>query len=132
MLILTRKIGEMIRIGDNITVRILDIRGASVSIGITAPNDICIFREELCSKDTFQKNDISQETSEFSVKEMRNRLSMTQEEFARALHLTTSTINRWENGHAKPSKLARAAIIGLAGDHGVFVKPFHRSTMEEE
>ena len=38
-----------------------------------------------------------------SIRDMRNRLSMTQEEFAHALGITVSTVNRWENGHSEPS-----------------------------
>lgn len=47
MLILTRKIGEMIRIGDEVTVRVLAVRGGQVSLGFTAPQDVRIFREEV-------------------------------------------------------------------------------------
>lgn len=47
MLILTRKIGEMIRIGDEVTVRVLAVRGGQVSLGFTAPDDVRIFREEV-------------------------------------------------------------------------------------
>ena len=47
MLILTRKIGETIRIGDDVTVRVLALRGGQVSLGFTAPNEVRIFREEV-------------------------------------------------------------------------------------
>ncbi|MBY0279899.1 carbon storage regulator [Candidatus Binatia bacterium] len=47
MLILTRKIGEMIRIGDEVTVRVLAVRGAQVSLGFEAPSEVRIFREEV-------------------------------------------------------------------------------------
>jgi transcriptional regulator with XRE-family HTH domain len=46
---------------------------------------------------------------------------MTQEEFAHALGITVSTVNRWENGHSEPSKLARASIVGLAEKRGVTI-----------
>ena len=49
-----------------------------------------------------------------SIRELRIRLGLTQEEFAHAVAVTFSTVNRWENGHAKPSKLARRAIEALA------------------
>lgn len=49
-----------------------------------------------------------------SIRDLRIRLGMTQEEFAHAVAVTFSTVNRWENGHAKPSKLARRAIEALA------------------
>jgi putative transcriptional regulator len=44
---------------------------------------------------------------------LRHRLSMTQEEFAHAIGVTVSTVNRWENGHIEPSRLARRAMEGL-------------------
>lgn len=49
-----------------------------------------------------------------NIRELRIRLGMTQEEFAHAVAVTFSTVNRWENGHAKPSKLARRAIEAVA------------------
>ena len=48
-----------------------------------------------------------------SIRELRRNLRMTQEEFAHTLGITVATVNRWENGHAKPSKLARRAIERL-------------------
>jgi len=51
MLILTRKIGEIIRIGDDVTIRVLGLRGGQVSLGFTAPNDVRIFREEVLLAD---------------------------------------------------------------------------------
>lgn len=59
--------------------------------------------------------------TEFPVRDMRSQLEMTQEEFARELGITVSTVNRWENGHSQPSKLARATLDRLAGHHGIFV-----------
>lgn len=58
-----------------------------------------------------------------AIRAMRTRLSMTQEEFAQALGITVSTVNRWENGHSEPSKLARATISRLAQRHTVVVSP---------
>ena len=48
------------------------------------------------------------------ISQLRQRLSMTQEEFAHAIGVTVSTVNRWENGHIEPSRLARKAMQGLA------------------
>lgn len=45
-----------------------------------------------------------------SIIAMRHSLNMTQEEFAHAIGVTVSTVNRWENGHVEPSRLARKAI----------------------
>ncbi len=47
MLILTRKVGEMIRIGDAVTVRVLEVRGSQVRLGVDAPAEVRIFREEV-------------------------------------------------------------------------------------
>jgi carbon storage regulator len=47
MLILTRKVGEMIRIGDQVTIRVLEVRGSQVRLGMDAPPDVRIFREEV-------------------------------------------------------------------------------------
>jgi carbon storage regulator len=52
MLILTRKVGEMIRIGDAVTVRVLEVRGSQVRLGIEAPADVRIFREEVYRRST--------------------------------------------------------------------------------
>ena len=47
MLVLTRKIGEQIRIGDTVTVRVLEVRGSQVRLGVDAPADVRIYREEI-------------------------------------------------------------------------------------
>ena len=47
MLILTRRVGETIRIGDDVDVTVLDVKGAQVRIGIQAPKDIPVHREEV-------------------------------------------------------------------------------------
>lgn len=47
MLILTRRVGETIIIGDDVKVTICAVAGAQVRIGITAPKDIVVDREEI-------------------------------------------------------------------------------------
>ena len=47
MLVLTRRLGESIHIGDTIKITVVDIDGKQVKIGIEAPRDISIFREEV-------------------------------------------------------------------------------------
>ena len=47
MLILTRKLGETIRIGNEIKVTLLDVKGRQVRVGIDAPSEITIHREEI-------------------------------------------------------------------------------------
>ncbi len=47
MLILTRRIGESIRINDDITVRIIANNGGQIRLGIEAPKDVVVHREEI-------------------------------------------------------------------------------------
>jgi len=59
------------------------------------------------------------------VRAFRQRMQMTQEQFAHALAVTVSTVNRWENAHAAPSRLAWRAIQELARRRGVGDDPSH-------
>jgi len=55
------------------------------------------------------------------IRELRQRTGLTQEKFAAKLGVTFPTINRWENGRAKPSPLAMQKIVELLrsmGDNG--------------
>jgi carbon storage regulator len=51
MLILTRRINESLVIGDEVTVTILGVKGNQVRIGVDAPRDVSVHREELAQKD---------------------------------------------------------------------------------
>ena len=51
MLVLSRKLGEKIIIGDNITLEVVAILGNKIRLGIVAPPDVEILREELCVSD---------------------------------------------------------------------------------
>ena len=44
------------------------------------------------------------------IRRIRKQLGMTQEDFAHTIAVTASTVNRWENDHVYPSRLARRAI----------------------
>ena len=50
MLVLTRKVGEAIAIGDQITIKVVEVKGSQVRIGIEAPADFRIYREEIYLK----------------------------------------------------------------------------------
>lgn len=47
MLILTRRVGESIRIGDDITVVVIEIKGGQVRLGVEAPQGVAIDRQEI-------------------------------------------------------------------------------------
>lgn len=50
MLILTRRVHEAIKIGDNVTVTILGVKGNQVRVGINAPKEVSIHREEVFAR----------------------------------------------------------------------------------
>ena len=47
MLILTRRVGETLMIGDDVTVTVLGVKGNQVRIGVNAPKDVSVHREEI-------------------------------------------------------------------------------------
>lgn len=47
MLILTRRVGETLMIGDEVTVTVLGVKGNQVRIGVNAPKDVLVHREEI-------------------------------------------------------------------------------------
>ena len=57
MLVLTRRINERIVIGDNIVVTVLEVHGDQVRLGIDAPREIKVFREEVILRDQARARD---------------------------------------------------------------------------
>ncbi|NKN32287.1 carbon storage regulator CsrA [Marichromatium bheemlicum] len=47
MLILTRRVGETLMVGDDVTVTVLGVKGNQVRIGVNAPRDVAVHREEI-------------------------------------------------------------------------------------
>lgn len=68
MLILTRKAGESIVIGDNITVKIVEVDGDQVKLGIEAPRNIEIYRQEIYNQ--IQKENLLAAGAKFPALDM--------------------------------------------------------------
>ena len=57
MLILTRRIGETLMVGDDVTITVLGVKGNQVRIGVNAPKDVAVHREEIYQRIQKEKSD---------------------------------------------------------------------------
>lgn len=58
MLILTRRVGEALMIGDEVTVTVLGIKGSQVRLGVHAPRTVTVHREEIYERIRHEKDDL--------------------------------------------------------------------------
>ena len=61
MLILTRRVGESLRIGDEVSVTVLGIKGSQVRIGVNAPKSVSVHREEVYDRINQEKSKNSED-----------------------------------------------------------------------
>jgi carbon storage regulator len=71
MLILTRKPGESLYIGDNIKITIVEIKGHQIRVGIDAPSDLRIYREEIYLQ-ILEENKAAAETAEAGLEGLKD------------------------------------------------------------
>ena len=63
MLILTRRVGETVMIGNEVTVTVLGVKGNQVRIGVNAPKDVAVHREEIYERIKREDGDNSSQPS---------------------------------------------------------------------
>jgi carbon storage regulator len=73
MLILTRKLGESIAIGDDIKITFLDIKGKQLRIGIEAPKQVSVYRDEIYQ--AIQEQNLQAAGSDVQISDVWERLT---------------------------------------------------------
>ncbi len=71
MLILTRRVGETLMIGDEVTVTVLGVKGSQVRIGVNAPKEVAVHREEIYERIKREQEGAQQEQGEQDLPDMQ-------------------------------------------------------------
>ena len=66
MLILTRRVGESLMIGDAVTVTVLGVKGSQVRIGVNAPKNVAVHREEIYQRIQQEKTQMTPDSGSLS------------------------------------------------------------------
>jgi len=98
MLILTRRVGETLMIGDQITVTILGVKGNQVRVGVHAPKDVSVHREEIYER-------IQKETDEASGSSSHASQSSASSVSSPASSSTSSTPKIQTRGASRRSRI---------------------------
>ena len=76
MLILTRRVGETVMIGDEVTVIVLGVKGNQVRMGITAPRTVAVHREEIFERIKREGQEDEAATAEPKIASTRSQASL--------------------------------------------------------
>ena len=122
MLVLSRKLNETILIGDSVRVTLLGIEGDKIKIGVDAPRDVKIFREELveATKNTnqqalaapivsFDLSKIKKQPPAKKTKDTTDKLSATVKKAARKIASEKSEAEAVKEEKSKTAKTAKTA-----------------------
>ena len=60
MLILTRKVNESLKVGDDVTVTVLGVKGSQIRIGISAPRNVAVHREEVFDRIQRERSEVEE------------------------------------------------------------------------
>ena len=64
MLILTRRLGESLKVGEDVTITVLGVKGCQVRIGVAAPRSVAVHREELYERIKLARKSVTTESIE--------------------------------------------------------------------